>query len=118
MKRETKFNTQVKNARFLISAEEMDILDHERKYIFQLGTKLHFKIKSHFMHMHLDTLCDGCRIDDSTTKLTLECRDLLTNSEIVTYIPSYQDIYSNDEDEQVYIARIIQDNFWRIPVVV
>ena len=48
----------------------------------------------------------------------LECKELLSNSEIVTYIPSYQDIYSNDEDEQVYIARIIQDNLGRIPVVV
>ena len=68
--------------------------------------------------MHLDTICDGCRMEESTTKHTLECKELLPNSEIVTYIPSYQDIYSNDEDEQVYIARIIQDNLGRIPVVV
>ena len=100
---------------YLIS-EDMDILNQERKYIFQLRTKMHFKIKSHFRHMHLDTICDGCQMAESTTKHTLECTELLTNSEIVTYIPSYHDIYSNDEDEQVYIARLIQDNLGRIPV--
>jgi hypothetical protein len=109
--------TSLKMQGYLIS-EDMDILNQERKYIFQLRTKMHFKIKSHFRHMHLDSICDGCRIDESTTKHTLECKELLTNSEIVTYIPSYQDIYSNDEDEQVYIARIIQDNLGRIPVVI
>ena len=99
--------TSFKMQGYLIS-EDMDILNHERKYIFQL---------SNFRHMHLDTICDGCQMDESTTKHTLVCKELLTNSEIVTYIPSYQDIYSNDEDEEVYIARITQDNLGRIPVV-
>ena len=44
-------------------------------------------------------------MDESTTKDTLECKEFLTNCEIVTYIPSYQDIYNNDEQEQVYITR-------------
>ena len=54
---------------------------------------MHFKLKSHFRHMHLETIFDGCRMDESKTKHTLECKELLTNNEIVTYIPSYQDIY-------------------------
>ena len=55
--------TSLKMQGYLIS-KDMDILNQE--YIFQLRTKMHFKIKSHFRHMHLDSLCDGCRIDEST----------------------------------------------------
>ena len=98
-----------------LRSEDMDITNHERKFIFQLRTSMNFKIKSHFRHMHLDTICENCRINESTTEHTLNCKELLTKSEIVTYLPSYQDIYKNDEDEQVYIARIIKDNLGRIP---
>ena len=35
--------------------------------------------------------------------------------ELVTYLPKYQGIYGNDENEQVYIARIFRDNMKRLP---
>ena len=67
--------------------------------------------------MHLDIICDGCRISESITKHTLECPYLLKQNELVTYIPRYQDLYENDVDKQVYIARIVQDNLGRLPYI-
>ena len=98
--------------------EEWDTINNfDRKLIFQLRAKMHFKIKkSHFRNMHFDTICDGCRQNESTSKHTLECKTLIGQNEIVTYIPTFEHIYENDVNEQIYIARLIEDNLRRLPV--
>ena len=65
--------------------------------------------------MHTNIICGGCKIEESTTKHTLECTILVGSNELVTYIPDIQDLYGDDEDEQVYIARILKDNIRRLP---
>ena len=45
----------------------MNVNNDERKLILQLRTKMNFKVKSHFRRMHIDTICDGCRVAESTT---------------------------------------------------
>ena len=66
--------------------------------------------------MHEDTICEGCKQEESTTKHTLECQSLLGRNEIVTYIPTYEDLFGEDKEEQVYIARINLDNLKRLPI--
>ena len=34
---------------------------------------------------------------------------------MVTYIPDIEDLYGDNEDDQVYIARILKDNIRRLP---
>ena len=68
--------------------------------------------------MHIDTICDGCRIAESTTEHSLECQTLLRKNELVTYLPNYTDLYGNDKNEQVYIARIFRKNMKRLPEVI
>ena len=75
-----------------------------------------FKIKSHFRSMHTNTICEGCFIETSTTKHTLECQKLIGQNELVTYLPVYEELYEEDEDSQVYISRILKDNFRRLPL--
>ena len=65
--------------------------------------------------MHTNIICGGCKIEESTTKHTLECTSLIGSNELVTYIPDIQDLYGDDEDEQVYIARILRDDIQRLP---
>ena len=98
-----------------LSSDDIDISNDERKLIFQLRTKISFKIKSHFRSMHYNTICEGCFVQESTTKHTLECEVLIGRNELVTYLPIYKELYEEDEDSQVYIARIIKDNFRRLP---
>ena len=64
--------------------------------------------------MHQNTLCQGCKSQEATTQYILECRDIIGRNEIITYIPRYQDRYGEDEDKQVYLARIIKDNLGRM----
>ena len=98
-----------------LSSEDIDITNQERKFIFQLRTKMCFKIKTHFRKMYENTLCEGCHVNESTAEHTMECISLIGRNELITYLPSYIDIYREDEDEQVYIARIIKDNMSRLP---
>ena len=65
--------------------------------------------------MHQNTLCQGCKSQEATTQHILECSEIIGRNEIITYIPRYQDLYGEDEDEQVYLARIITDNLSRMP---
>ena len=48
-------------------------------------------------------------------RYTFICKNLIGPNEIVTYLPTYEDIYRGDENEQVYIARILKDNLGRLP---
>ena len=50
-----------------------------------------------------------------TTKHTLECKVLIGRNEQVVYLPIYKELYEEDEDSQVYIARVKKDNFKRLP---
>ena len=65
--------------------------------------------------MYPDTVCEGCKTEESNVKHTLECTALIGPNEIVTYLPYFEDIYGDDEYEQVYIARILKDNMRRLP---
>ena len=98
-----------------LSSQDIEITNHERKLIFQLRTSMNFKIKSHFRRMHESVLCEGCHLEESNTKHTLQCNILLGRNELVSYIPDIEDLYGDDEDEQVYIARLIKDNMGRLP---
>ena len=77
-----------------------------------------FGIKSHFRNMHANTICDGCQREESKTNHTLICNALLGGNKIVTYIPNIQDLYGENEDEQVYISRLLQENIRRMQSIV
>ena len=63
--------------------------------------------------MHV--LCEGCHLEELNTKHISQCNILLGRNELITYIPDIEDLYGNNEDEQVYIPRLIKDNMRRLP---
>ena len=44
-------------------------------------------------------------------KHLLNCSKLLGSNEIVSYIPSYKELFGTDLNEQVYVSRILHENF-------
>ena len=93
-----------------LSILDIDITNDERKVIFQLRNKMYFQIKTHFRNMYENTQCEGCKSEPLTTQHALECQSLIGKNELITYLPHYKDLYGEDEEEQVYIARIIKRN--------
>ena len=57
--------------------------------------------------MHRDTIFEGCRIEEYTSEHTLNCKNLIGET--------YEDIYREDKNGQMYIARILKDNLGRLP---
>ena len=57
--------------------------------------------------MHENTLCNGSHLQESTIQHTLECKSLIEGNKIITYFASHQDRYGDNEEEPVYVARII-----------
>ena len=41
----------------------------------------------------------------------LNCQYLLGKSEIISYIPDYNDLFNEDIQEQLYISRVLKDNY-------
>ena len=93
-----------------LSTLDIDITNEERKAIFLLRNKMYFKIKIHFRNIYQNTQCEGCKSEPLTTQHALECKSLIGKNELITYLPHYKDLYGEDEEEQVYIARIIRIN--------
>ena len=60
-------------------------------------------------------ICEGCNGEESTTKHTLHLNSLLGRKTLVIFIPDILDPYEQDEDRQVYSARLLQDNIVRLP---
>ena len=103
-----------------VLSEEMDISNEEWKCIFLNENKNVFKKQQknknkHFLNMLTTVICGGWKTHNSTAKHTLECTNLLGGNELVTYIPDIEDLYGDNEEKQVYIARILKDNIRRLP---
>ena len=47
-------------------------------------------------------------VAEYTSEHILECKNLIGQNELATYIPTFADIYQNDVKEQIYIARIMK----------
>ena len=61
-------------------------LEQSNEIYHSFITKMH---KEHFWHIYLYTIHDSCQIDDSTTKHTFECKDLLKIVRLLhTFLPN------------------------------
>ena len=93
---------------YLLPSDRISIL--EQKWIFKCRTN-DINIKGNNRWKYQDISCVSCGLQPETQKHLIECVILLGKNEKVTYIPKYEDIFTEDADEQSYIARIIKENF-------
>ena len=69
-------------------------------------------LKANFPWKHENICCIQCKIDSpETNEHLLECSNLLGASEIVSYIPEYEELFSKDQDKVLYISKILKENF-------
>ena len=76
-----------------LSSEDVDVLNIERKTIFQLRTNMYWGAKCNFKNVHTEMKCSACFKSECTQKHLLECQVLIGKNEIVTYLPTYEDIF-------------------------
>ena len=84
---------------------------NERKWIFKCRTN-DLDLKANFQWKHENIWCISCKTDSpETNEHLLECSTLLGANEIVSYIPEYEELFSKDQDEVLYISRVLKENF-------
>ena len=81
----------------------------DTKYIFLLRSRM-VDVKANYKGKYFDYLCTECGKEEETQQHVLECSKLIGKNEMLTYIPNYYDIFSEEVKEQLYVARILREN--------
>ena len=83
----------------------------ERQYLFQCRVN-DIDLRAHRTWKYEETFCISCQdtnqIEDISHILT--CTALLNQNEKITYLPSQQDLYSDEISEQIYTSNMIREN--------
>ena len=69
---------------------------------------MYFKIKTQFRNMYENTQFGGCKGEPLTTLHALECQRWIGRNGLVTYIPHYEDLNEEDDEEPVFLDQIIR----------
>ena len=90
---------------------DIDISLDEKKWIFKCRTD-DIDIKGNFSWKYENHSCVSCKLDiRENNEHLLNCKKLLGNNGIISYIPSYEELFENELDDQVYVSRILRENF-------
>ena len=69
-------------------------------------------IKGNNRWKYQDVSCLSCNKNiDETQSHILHCSELIGKNENIIYIPSYNELYTGDILEQVYVSNILLENF-------
>ena len=104
--------TNLKMAEYLCPSNS-DISIDEKKWLFKCRVD-DLDLKANRKWQYENISCSSCHSNnDENQEHLLLCKTLLGKSQILTYIPSYSELYSDDLENQVYVARLLQDNYSR-----
>ena len=90
-----------------------DISIEERKWIFRCRVD-YLDVKANRTWMYQDISCSSCLQNiDETQYPILNCEYLLGKNEHLTYISDYMELYNGELKEQIYVSRIMKENYTR-----
>ena len=83
----------------------------ERQYLFQCRVN-DIDLRAHRTWKYEETFRISCQDTNQTENIShiLACTFLVNQNEKITYLPSQQDLYSDDISEQSYTRNIIREN--------
>ena len=92
-------------------AVKMNYLLEERQFLFQCRVS-DIDIRANRTWKYSETHCIACkdRNIQETGLHILECKVLCNQSDEISYIPNYNDLFSSDIQEQIYVNRIMHSN--------
>ena len=94
-----------------LKESDIDITLDEKKWIFKCRTD-DININGNFQWKHENQSCISCKMNVfENNEHLLNCLKLTLSNGIVSYIPSYKELFGTDLGEQVYVSRILHKNF-------
>ena len=104
---------QLKISSFLLPND--DISPDFAKFMVKAVTRMIEGVKCNFKKNHKEDLnCKSCFINGILNKCTqkhfMDCRGLIGKNELVTYLPTYEDLFEDNVGDKAYICRILKEN--------
>ena len=95
-----------------LSPNEEDLTIEEQKWLFSCRVE-DIDIKSNNRWKHNNIFCQSCKKNQiGNQSHILYCDFLLGNNCKLTYIPDYEKLYNRNLSEQIYILRLLRENYW------
>ena len=94
-----------------LRANSFDLTVKDRQFLFQCRTN-DIDAKANRTWRYEDITCVSCKDLNQieTGKHILECSVLQNQNNIISYIPDYNDLYSTEVQEQIYVSQVINEN--------
>lgn len=104
--------TEFKEAEYL-SPENEYLTIKEKKWMFKCRVE-DIEIKGNHRWKYSNISCFSCKKNiDETQGHLASCEYLLGKNEHMSYIPEYDELYNGSLNEQIYMSRILQENYKR-----
>ena len=95
------------------TATNTDISIEEKKWLFRCRVD-DIEVKGNNTWKYEDISCYYCSENcPETQEHLLFCKTLLGSNDKVTYLPNYIELFEGDLEEQIYVTRLLKDNFDR-----
>ena len=69
------------------------------------------EVRTNYKEKYLDINCPLCKESEDTQEHMLHCSDLVTEGEIVKFLPEYQNVFGTDFTKQIEVARLLMDRY-------
>ena len=94
-----------------LDPDNEDLSMEEKKWMFRCRVE-DIEIKGNHRWKYPNIFCFSCKKNIAETqKHLLTCEYLLGKNEKLTYIPDYDKLYNGNLEEQIYLIRILKENF-------
>ena len=93
--------------------QEENITKEQQKWLFKCRVEgMNNKGNNRWKYQDISCLSCNKNIDETQSHI-LHCSELIGKNENIIYIPSYNELYTGDILEQVYVSNILLENFNR-----
>ena len=106
------FYSELKMADYL-APSDIEASIEEKKWLFKCKVE-DIDVKCNRRWQNEITICQSCNENTEETQChILFCKNLIGKNELLTYIPSYSELFGTDIQGQIYTSRLIKDNHER-----
>ena len=96
-----------------LAASDIEMSIDEKKWLYKCRIE-DIDLEANRKWNNGNIQCKYCPDTEMNQRHLLDCQYLLEKSEIISYIPDYNELFKEDIQEQLYISRILKDNHKRI----
>ena len=90
--------------------ETRNLSVQETKFLFALRSRM-INVKVNYREKHIDMLCPCCKMEDDSQEHLLSCSGIKADGILASSVPVYQDLFGNNIEKQVNLARILKKRF-------